>query len=88
MEWAAFPIIQLMSQPQFQYKRIGYLAASMAFHQNTDALIMTTQQFKKDLASSDQYAAGLAITCLANIATPDLARDLVSDVVTLLNSSR
>ncbi len=31
---------------------------------------------------------GLAIQCLSNICTPDLARDLVSEIVTLLNSTK
>jgi Adaptin N terminal region len=35
-----------------------------------------------------QYDIGLAINCLANIATPDLSRDLLSDVGTLLTHQR
>lgn len=88
MEWAAIHAITLISQPQFNYKRIGYLAMAQCFHETTDVIIMTTQAFKKDLTSSNQYEVGLAISCLANICTPDLARDLVSDVEALLNSSR
>jgi AP-3 complex subunit delta-1 len=34
------------------------------------------------------YEAGLAINCLANICTPDLARDLAPDIVSMLTSSR
>lgn len=35
-----------------------------------------------------QYETGAAISCLANIVTPDLAQDLLSDVYGLMNSSR
>jgi AP-3 complex subunit delta-1 len=38
--------------------------------------------------AQNQYEAGLALNCLANICTPDIARDLAADVVSLLNSSR
>lgn len=34
------------------------------------------------------YEAGMALNCLANICTPDLARDLAPDVVSMLTSSR
>ncbi len=40
------------------------------------------------MTSSSQTDASLALSCLATICTPDLARDLAADVVTLLNSSR
>lgn len=42
----------------------------------------------QDMTSSNIYEAGIAIDCLANICTPDLARDLAADVVSHLNSSR
>lgn len=42
----------------------------------------------QDMTSPNLYEAGLAISCLSNICTPDLARDLAADVVTMLNSAR
>eukprot|EP01080_Neovahlkampfia_damariscottae_P011638 gene11638-4879_t len=88
MSWASFHIVEVMSSPVFSHKRVGYLAASQCFNETTDVIIMTTQLIKKDLLSSNQYEAGVAISCLSNIVTPDLAKDLVSDVVTLVNSTR
>lgn len=38
--------------------------------------------------NTNQYETGEALNCLANICTPDLARDLASDVVAMLNSAR
>lgn len=35
-----------------------------------------------------QYDVGLAINCLANIATPGLSRDLISDLVQLLGNHK
>ena len=34
------------------------------------------------------YDAGIAINCLANICTPELARDLVPDIVSMVTSAR
>merc|ERR1711871_1620115 len=88
MGWAAFNIVETMSQPKFSHKRIGYLAASIVFDENTEVTLLTTNLFKKDFTSSNQYEVGLAINCLANIVTEELACDLVADVVSLLNSGK
>lgn len=47
-----------------------------------------SSSFTQDLASPVQAEAGLAIDCLANIITPDLAQTLVADIHALLNSPR
>ena len=53
-------------------------------------ILLTTNLFKKEFssASNNQYEIGMAINCLANIATKDLARDCISDLVVLMNHSR
>jgi AP-3 complex subunit delta-1 len=38
--------------------------------------------------SKNQYEAGVALNALSNICTPDLARDLAPDIVSMLTSSR
>src|SRR5690606_3597777 len=86
--WASFYIIEVMSQPGFTNRRIGYLAASQTFHEGTEELILCTSLLKRSCMSVHEYEAGLALTCLANICTPDLARDLAPDIVNMLNSAR
>jgi len=86
--WAAFNIIEVMSQPTFTAKRIGYLAAGQTFTGSTDVLMLATNLFKKDISSSNPYETGVAINSLSNVCTADLARDLAPDIVTLLTSSR
>ena len=101
--WGAFHIIELMSAAWFGHKRIGYLAASLSFTKDTDVILLTTHLFRKGFNQSAQgggptsatmavegfqYETGAAISCLANIVTPDLAQDLLSDVYGLMNSSR
>eukprot|EP00163_Fabomonas_tropica_P032177 TRINITY_DN7967_c0_g2_i1.p1 TRINITY_DN7967_c0_g2~~TRINITY_DN7967_c0_g2_i1.p1 ORF type:complete len:1234 (-),score=421.05 TRINITY_DN7967_c0_g2_i1:309-4010(-) len=88
MTWASFHVIEIMASPKFAYKRIGYLGACQSFTADTEVLMLTPALLKKDLASSNQYEVGLAINCLSNIITPDLARDLVADLAAMLNSSR
>ena len=47
VSWAAFNIIEVMSQPLFTSKRVGYLAASQTFTSQTDVLMLATNLFKK-----------------------------------------
>ena len=58
-----------------------YLAATRSFTTQTDVVLLCTNMLKKTFQSSDQYEVGQAINCLANIATKDLARDLMDDVL-------
>uniref|UniRef100_A0A7E4V9H3 AP-3 complex subunit delta n=1 Tax=Panagrellus redivivus TaxID=6233 RepID=A0A7E4V9H3_PANRE len=89
ISWAAFNIIEVMASTRFNEKRIGYMAATQCFTTDNDALIMmTTNMIRKDLQSTNLYDVGTALSGLACFATPDLARDLVNDVVNLLSSSR
>jgi len=47
--------------------------------------MLTTNMIRKDLSSHHQYDAGLALDGLACFMTPDLARDLANDVLTLVS---
>eukprot|EP00981_Chlorochromonas_danica_P013206 scaffold5974_cov158-Ochromonas_danica.AAC.7 len=87
MSWASFHIIEVMSQNRFGHKRIGYLAANQIFDESTDVILLTTNLFKKEFSNMNCgfYEIGLAINCLANIVTKELARDCIADVVTLMN---
>ncbi|RUS21844.1 adaptin N terminal region-domain-containing protein [Endogone sp. FLAS-F59071] len=88
MSWASFHIVEVMSSPKFLAKRSGYLAAAQTFQQDTDVLMLTTNLIKKDLGSSNPLDIGITINGLSHILTPDLARDLCQDLVSMLNHSR
>lgn len=88
MSWAAFHVVEVMSSSKFQFKRIGYLGASQSFTPTTPFLMLCTNLFKKDFTSKEVYESSLALSVLSNVCTPDLARDLVADVSSMLNSSR
>uniref|UniRef100_A0A672K3T2 AP-3 complex subunit delta-1 n=1 Tax=Sinocyclocheilus grahami TaxID=75366 RepID=A0A672K3T2_SINGR len=88
VSWAAFNIVEVMSSSKFTYKRIGYLAASQCFHEGTDVIMLTTNQIRKDLSSPNQYDTGVALTGLSCFVTPDLARDLANDIMTLMSHTK
>jgi AP-3 complex subunit delta len=87
MSWASFASIEVMSSPRFAHKRIGYLAACQGFNQNTDVILLTTNLLQKELrgavGGSGLYEAGLAINCISNIVTEDLAKDVLPEVTSL-----
>jgi AP-3 complex subunit delta len=88
MTWAAFHVVEVMSYERFAHKRIGYTAASQSFTQSTDVVLLCTNLLKKEFGAVNEYEVGLAINVLANIATTDLARDLLGDVVAMMNSPK
>ncbi|PBJ75900.1 delta-adaptin,adaptor complex protein AP-3 delta [Trypanosoma cruzi cruzi] len=86
--YGAFNIIEVMADRSFAHKRIGYMAACITFTPKTDVLPLLTALLKRDLASANQYEVGFALYCISSICTKDIARDLVVDVVNLLNHPR
>ncbi|RLV94157.1 AP-3 complex subunit delta [Spathaspora sp. JA1] len=88
MTWCNFHILEIMSSGKFQQKRIGYLAAIQSFKNEQDLLILATNQFKKDLNSSNSIEIGLALSGIATIVTPALAQDINDDVVMKLSHSK
>jgi AP-3 complex subunit delta-1 len=88
MNWASFHVVELMSTANVKYKRVGYLAACQSFGDDTDVVLLIPNLLKKDLASPNPAEAALAISCLANIVTPELSQTLVADVYSLLNNHK
>lgn len=87
-DYAAFHVIEVMADSNFQNKRAGYIAAALTFNEHTDVLPLCTALLKRDLNSTNIYEVGLALYCLAAVCTPDLAKDLVTDVVNLLSHQK
>lgn len=88
ISWSAFNIIEVMSSTKFTYKRIGYLASSQSFHENTEVMMLTTNMIRKDLNSQNMYDAGCAMSGLSCFVSTDISRDLANDVLTLLTSTK
>ncbi|KAF5356245.1 hypothetical protein D9756_003712 [Leucocoprinus leucothites] len=87
MSWASFHVVEAMSSPRFHLKSVGYLAAAQSFNEDTDVLMLTTNLLKKDLSSNP---ADIAITLngLSAFLSPDLARDLTTELIAMMNHSR
>jgi len=85
ISWAGFNIIEVMSSNKLTFKRIGYLAAAQSFHPESELLMLTTNMIRKDLNAQSQYDAGLALSGLSCFVSPDLARDLANDIMTLVS---
>lgn len=88
MAFASFYVVEVVSSQIFASKRVGYLAAAQSFSPTTDVLLLTTNQFKKDLTNGKLQDCSQALTCLAKLVTEELGRDLEKDVSLLLNSPR
>eukprot|EP00441_Pelagodinium_beii_P042722 CAMPEP_0197631922 /NCGR_PEP_ID=MMETSP1338-20131121/8918_1 /TAXON_ID=43686 ORGANISM="Pelagodinium beii, Strain RCC1491" /NCGR_SAMPLE_ID=MMETSP1338 /ASSEMBLY_ACC=CAM_ASM_000754 /LENGTH=1034 /DNA_ID=CAMNT_0043203463 /DNA_START=17 /DNA_END=3121 /DNA_ORIENTATION=- len=88
MSFSSFGVVEVMSTNRFAIKRPGYLAASLSFNEKTDVGLLTINLFKKDFGSKSQYEAGMAISCLSCITNPEISRDIITDLLSLLASSR
>lgn len=79
--------LKLISASSFPEKRIGYLALTLLLNEQTEVLTLVTNSLKVDLTNSNQYIQALALIAIGNLATQDMARDLISDVEKLLRSN-
>lgn len=79
--------LKLISAQSFPEKRIGYLALTLLLTEQTEVLTLVTNSLKLDLTNSNQYIQALSLIAVGNLATQDMARDLISDVEKLLRSN-
>ena len=69
-----------MSDPKLHIKKIGYLAATQSFDEKTEVVLLLGNLLKKDMNSKNNFEVALALDCLSNVVTEELANVLVSDV--------
>lgn len=79
--------IKLIASQKYSDKRIGYLALMLLMDESQELLMLVTNSLKNDINNKNQYIAGLALCCIGNIGTEDMAHDLSNDILKLLNSS-
>ncbi|OMJ10090.1 AP-3 complex subunit delta-1 [Smittium culicis] len=85
MGWASFNAVEVMASDNYYQKRIGYLAAIQSFYEETDVLMLTTNLFRKDLASPDHLKVSLALEGLGEVLSPELCVDLLDSVIDVTN---
>ncbi|KAH7338571.1 adaptin N terminal region-domain-containing protein [Rhizoctonia solani] len=88
MRWASFYVVEVMSSPKFHLKAVGYLAAVQSFTADTDVLMLTTNLLKKDLSNAMAPTLPMVLNGFSHLTTPDLSRDLASDVFAVLTHSK
>jgi len=88
ISWASFNIVEVMSSESFTHKRIGYLAASQCFSNNTEVLMLTINMIRRDLCARNIYETGCAMTGLSCFVSNEIARELFNDVHRLLSSTK
>lgn len=72
--------LKLLASPRFADKRLGYLATMLLLDENQEVLTLLTNSLDNDMSHPNSYVVGLALCCLGNIASPELARDLYTNV--------
>jgi len=63
------------------------MALPILLDKNSEVLLLTCQTLKKDLESNDHYIVGCALVTIAEISKPDMCRDLLPEIMNLINSS-
>lgn len=79
--------IKLLASPRFADKRLGYLASMLLLDENQEVLTLLTNSLDNDMQHPNPFIVGLALTCLGNIASPELARDLYANVNRILDTN-
>lgn len=72
--------IKLCASDSFADKRVAYLGLMILVDETEDILMLVTNSLKRDLSSTDQHIVGLALTVLGDLASADMARDLLPEI--------
>ncbi|GAA5836815.1 hypothetical protein JCM9279_007669 [Rhodotorula babjevae] len=78
--------LKLVASPRFTDKRLGYLGIMLLLDENQEVLTLVTNSLKNDMNHSSASTVSLALATFANIASEEMARDLVTEIERCLGS--
>ncbi|XP_022173721.1 AP-2 complex subunit alpha [Myzus persicae] len=78
--------VNLLSSNKYSEKQIGYLFISVLVNTNSDLIKLINQSIKNDLQSRNSIHVNLAMQCIANIGSRDMAEAFGYDIPKLLVS--
>ncbi|VDM97500.1 unnamed protein product [Thelazia callipaeda] len=76
----------LLSSNKYTEKQIGYLFISVLINNNSDLIKLIIQSIKNDLQSRNPVHVNLALQCISNIGSRDMAEAFAQDLPKLLVS--
>ncbi|XP_050076910.1 AP-2 complex subunit alpha [Anopheles maculipalpis] len=78
--------VNLLSSNKYSEKQIGYLFISVLVNTNSDLIKLIIQSIKNDLQSRNPIHVNLALQCIANIGSRDMAEAFSNEIPKLLVS--
>nr|CAG4647661.1 EOG090X0109 [Moina brachiata]SVE92845.1 EOG090X0109 [Moina brachiata] len=78
--------VNLLSSNKYTEKQIGYLFISVLVNTNSDLIRLIIQSIKNDLASRNPIHVNLALQCIANIGSKEMAETFGIEIPKLLVS--
>ncbi|XP_077285236.1 adaptor protein complex 2, subunit alpha isoform X2 [Arctopsyche grandis] len=78
--------VNLLSSNKYSEKQIGYLFISVLVNTNSDLIYLIIQNIKNDLQSRNPIHVNLALQCIANIGSKDMAEAFGTEIPKLLVS--
>ncbi|CAD6190557.1 unnamed protein product [Caenorhabditis auriculariae] len=78
--------VNLLSSNKYTEKQIGYLFISVLIEANSDLMKLIVQAIRNDLTSRNPVHVNLALQCISNIGSRDMAEAFCTDLPKLLVS--
>jgi AP-1 complex subunit gamma-1 len=85
-EFGQMEVVKLIAQAEYGAKRIGYLTLAVVLDETHEVLTLAENHIKRDLVNTNSFVQAIALDVVANVAGEDMARDVLHEVETLLDS--
>ena len=86
IDFGQIEAVNLLSSNKYTEKQIGYLFISVLISGNSELIQLIVQSIKNDLASRNPVHVSLALQCIANIGSKDMAEAFGQEIPKLLVS--